>query len=140
MIGLLATGSSGLGWLAVIGRSRVPPPPPMTTAFTGDDSPFARSSSHCFHHRGPAAGGLLPGRPLPPAGSAIASARTPETQLRAWARERPAAHQKRTEPQIAKAQPTILAIWAGVPACAPRKSSGNAYSRQAVAALPRKLT
>src|SRR5271170_6205420 len=35
MIGLLATGSSGLGWFAVIGRSRVPSPPAMTTAFNG---------------------------------------------------------------------------------------------------------
>src|ERR1700733_9136471 len=35
MIGRFATGSSGLGWLAVIGRSRVPSPPAMTTAFTG---------------------------------------------------------------------------------------------------------
>src|SRR5579872_6510028 len=36
MIGRLATGSSGLGWLAVIGRSRVPSPPAMTTAFKAD--------------------------------------------------------------------------------------------------------
>src|SRR5215831_19115992 len=35
MIGLLTTGSSGLGWLAVIGRSLVPSPPAMTTALTG---------------------------------------------------------------------------------------------------------
>ena len=33
MIGRFATGSNGLGWLAVIGRSRVPSPPAMTTAF-----------------------------------------------------------------------------------------------------------
>ena len=33
MIGRLTTGSSGLGWFAVIGRSRVPSPPAMTTAF-----------------------------------------------------------------------------------------------------------
>src|SRR3954471_4915525 len=35
MIGLLTPGSRGLGWLAVIGRSRVPSPPAITTAFTG---------------------------------------------------------------------------------------------------------
>src|SRR5262245_34959203 len=34
MIGLLTTGSSGLGWLAVIGRSLVPSPPAITSAFT----------------------------------------------------------------------------------------------------------
>src|SRR5712692_4771433 len=34
MIGLLTTGISGLGWLAVIGRSLVPSPPAMTTART----------------------------------------------------------------------------------------------------------
>src|ERR1700674_445355 len=39
MIGLLATGSMGLGWLAVIGRSRVPSPPAMTTAFNGFAAP-----------------------------------------------------------------------------------------------------
>src|SRR6516225_6007361 len=41
MIGRLATGSMGLGWLAVIGRSRVPSPPAMTTAFNGFAAPFA---------------------------------------------------------------------------------------------------
>src|SRR6516165_8154462 len=40
MIGRLATGSMGLGWLAVIGRSRVPSPPAMTTAFNGFAAPF----------------------------------------------------------------------------------------------------
>src|SRR4051794_5876499 len=39
MIGRLATGSMGLGWLAVIGRSRVPSPPAMTTAFNGFAAP-----------------------------------------------------------------------------------------------------
>src|ERR1700677_3200813 len=39
MIGRFATGSMGLGWLAVIGRSRVPSPPAMTTAFTGFAAP-----------------------------------------------------------------------------------------------------
>ena len=34
MIGLLTMGSSGLGMLVVIGRSRVPSPPAITTAFT----------------------------------------------------------------------------------------------------------
>src|SRR5580692_2517357 len=36
MIGRLTTGSIGLGWLAVIGRSLVPSPPAITTAFTAD--------------------------------------------------------------------------------------------------------
>ena len=39
MIGRFTTGSIGLGWLAVIGRRRVPSPPAITTAFTG--SPLA---------------------------------------------------------------------------------------------------
>ena len=34
MIGRLTTGSIGLGWFAVIGRSLVPSPPAITTAFT----------------------------------------------------------------------------------------------------------
>jgi len=34
MIGRFTTGSSGLGWLAVMGRRRVPSPPAMTTALT----------------------------------------------------------------------------------------------------------
>jgi hypothetical protein len=36
MMGRLHTGSMGLGWLAVSGRRRVPSPPAMITAFTGD--------------------------------------------------------------------------------------------------------
>jgi len=44
MIGLLATGSSGLGWFAVIGLSRVPSPPAMTTAFNGFAAPFPLSA------------------------------------------------------------------------------------------------
>src|SRR5580692_5895071 len=39
MIGRLATGSMGLGWLAVIGRSRVPSPPAITTAFKAFAAP-----------------------------------------------------------------------------------------------------
>ena len=39
MIGRFTTGSSGLGWLAVIGRSLVPSPPAITTAFTTDAAP-----------------------------------------------------------------------------------------------------
>src|SRR5579875_421488 len=34
MIGRLTIGSIGFGWLAVIGRSLVPSPPAITTAFT----------------------------------------------------------------------------------------------------------
>jgi hypothetical protein len=36
MMGRFTTGSSGLGWFAVIGRSLVPSPPAITTAFTTD--------------------------------------------------------------------------------------------------------
>ena len=39
IIGMLAMGSIGLGWLEVSGRSRVPSPPAMITAFTGPASP-----------------------------------------------------------------------------------------------------
>src|SRR5260370_41149432 len=39
MIGRFATGSIGFGWLAVIGRSRVPSPPAITTAFTAGHPP-----------------------------------------------------------------------------------------------------
>lgn len=41
MIGRLATGSSGFGMLEVIGRSRVPSPPAITTAFITGASSFA---------------------------------------------------------------------------------------------------
>src|SRR3954453_6551338 len=34
MIGLFTTGNSGFGWFAVMGRSRVPSPPAITTALT----------------------------------------------------------------------------------------------------------
>jgi hypothetical protein len=51
----LATGSSGLGWFAVIGRSRVPSPPAMTTAFNGFAAPFPVSAIMCMH---PVAGGI----------------------------------------------------------------------------------
>src|SRR5258708_27679828 len=40
MIGRLTTGSIGFGWLAVIGRSRVPSPPAITTAFTAAQPPY----------------------------------------------------------------------------------------------------
>src|SRR3954462_1551805 len=38
MIGLLATGRSGLGMLEVMGRRRVPSPPAITTAFMSEAS------------------------------------------------------------------------------------------------------
>ena len=44
MIGRLATGSRGLGWLAVIGRSRVPSPPAITTAFNAYAAPSGSGS------------------------------------------------------------------------------------------------
>src|SRR3954468_1248771 len=34
MIGLFTTGNRGLGWVAVMGRSRLPSPPAITTALT----------------------------------------------------------------------------------------------------------
>ena len=53
MIGRLTTGSSGLGWFAVIGRSRVPSPPAMTTAFNGFAAP-----SGFRHYVHPVTGGI----------------------------------------------------------------------------------
>ncbi|GAA4666919.1 hypothetical protein GCM10023347_19550 [Streptomyces chumphonensis] len=46
MIGRLATGRSGLGMLAVMGRRRVPSPPAITTAFMSVASSFKRRRSH----------------------------------------------------------------------------------------------
>ena len=63
MIGLLTIGSSGLGMLAVIGRSRVPSPPAITTAFT---------PAH-----------LLPG---PQPGHAGAPSGSSRSRLRTWTR------------------------------------------------------
>src|SRR4051794_13531737 len=42
MIGRLTTGNNGFGWLAVIGRRRVPSPPAITTALIAG-SPRARN-------------------------------------------------------------------------------------------------
>ena len=81
MIGRLTTGSSGLGWFAVIGRSRVPSPPAITTAFTV-------TSCRAVSSAGPA----------PVVG----------TSCRTWTRYSTPAHQYRAVPQIANAQPTIV--------------------------------
>src|SRR5262249_27261467 len=62
MIGLLTTGSMGLGWLAVIGRSLVPSPPAITTAFTCDPSPSRPSTARPSFHRTPLHGHGRPGR------------------------------------------------------------------------------
>ena len=42
IIGMLAIGNIGLGWLEVNGRSRVPSPPAMITAFTTATPPAGR--------------------------------------------------------------------------------------------------
>ena len=41
MHGLPTIGTIGFGWLDVSGRSRVPSPPAITTAFTGAPPPAA---------------------------------------------------------------------------------------------------
>src|SRR5215470_1291677 len=72
MIGLLTTGSSGLGWLAVIGRSLVPSPPAMTTALTVASAPF--------RHGNPAAvsvPGLVPLAPRVEARRRVAASAQP---------------------------------------------------------------
>src|SRR5215475_14781297 len=52
MIGRFTTGNMGLGWFAVIGRSRVPSPPAITTAFTAAEPPLlGRPSGHAAPHR-----------------------------------------------------------------------------------------
>src|SRR6201995_2578000 len=98
MIGRLATGSSGLGGFAVIGRSRVPSPPAMTTAFNGFAAP-SRFPPLCAPRHG-----RNQGRALVPnefAGSL--------TRLLTWTRYSIAAHQYRAVPQVAKAQPSTRA-------------------------------
>src|SRR5215469_7563353 len=70
MIGLLATGSMGFGWLAVIGRSRVPSPPAITTAFTAPpQTPSPTMLSSC-RLSGPRVTGSRPPHPLGPAAPA----------------------------------------------------------------------
>src|SRR5579875_3825905 len=81
MMGLLTTGSSGFGWLAVIGRSLVPSPPAITTALTaslrslhderapaGLPRPRTRSSAAAPAGRRPAGLPGLPARCQQPAG------------------------------------------------------------------------
>src|SRR3954453_20350865 len=97
MIGRLATGSSGLGWFAVIGRRRVPSPPAMTTAFNGFAAPF-RFPPLCAPRRG-----RNQGRAWSPNEVAMSP-----IKLLTWLRYSIAAHQYRTVPQVAKAQPSIL--------------------------------
>src|ERR1700758_2363223 len=103
MIGLLATGSMGLGWFAVIGRSRVPSPPAMTTAFNSlrllPGFPPLGVPSHRRIHGHPACHALALWL----------------TKLRTWVRYRAAAHQYRAVPQPAKAHPMTRATSAGVP-------------------------
>src|SRR5580700_10096058 len=78
MIGRLTTGSMGLGWFAVIGRSRVPSPPAMTTAFNGFAAPSGSARSGIYpaaagqashlgqvEHRGPPVQGGPPDREGP---------------------------------------------------------------------------
>src|SRR5690349_25158669 len=98
MIGRLATGSSGLGWFAVIGRSRVPSPPAMTTAFNGFAAP-SRFPPLCAPRHG-----RNQGRALVPNEFAVSL-----TRLLTWTRYSIAAHQYRAVPQVAKAQPSTRA-------------------------------
>ena len=95
MIGRLTTGSSGLGWFAVIGRSRVPSPPAITTAFNGFAAP-SRFPPLCAPRHG-----RNQGRALLPNELAVSL-----TRLLTWTRYSTAAHQYRAVPQIANAQPT----------------------------------
>src|ERR1700677_584672 len=99
MIGRLATGSRGLGWFAVIGRSRVPSPPAMTTAFKGFATPSRFRPLGIPRYR-PIHGAAT----LPTCGLAVALPR-----LLTWVRYSIAAHQYRTVPQVAKAQPITRA-------------------------------
>src|ERR1700686_3105431 len=98
MIGRLATGSSGLGWFAVIGRRRVPSPPAMTTAFNGFAAP-SRFPPLCAPRHG-----RNQGRALSPYGLAVLLMR-----LLTWTRYSIAAHQYSAVPQVAKAQPSTRA-------------------------------
>src|SRR5580704_7075601 len=98
MIGRLTTGSSGLGWFAVIGRRRVPSPPAMTTAFNGFAAPSRFPPLCALRHS------QNQGRALLPNGLALLA-----TRLLTWARYSIAAHQYRAVPQIAKAQPSTRA-------------------------------
>src|ERR1700722_13441131 len=101
MIGRFTTGSSGLGWLAVIGRSLVPSPPAITTAFTAAGLLSRRASRHVPGRAHPA---VTPVAAVPPPGPGPASNRL------ACTRYSTAAHQYRALPQIAKVQPATLAV------------------------------
>src|SRR5262249_43721474 len=127
-------GSIGLGWFAVIGRSRVPSPPAITTAFTARRTPFPDERAH--PGRGPAA---QPGGAPPPA-TPVWPGLPPRSSRAVCARESPAAIQYRAVPQIPIDQPATRAISGTVPVCAPSRSRGNAYIRHSVAVLPTKLT
>ena len=127
MIGLLVTGSMGLGWLAVIGRNRVPSPPAMTTAFNGLVPPLpgfripslANCRSRTAHITGLA-------RTHHGRASAVRELALALVKLLTWIRYSIAAHQYSTVPQIAKAQPMTLAVSAAGPEWEPRNSSGKA--------------
>src|SRR3954469_13693065 len=87
MIGLLTTGSRGLGWLAVMGRSRVPSPPAITTAFTGaTPSRWVRRSWSGF--RSLQFAGAVPG-PYEPLDLGGVERRRPPVQAGPPQRERP---------------------------------------------------
>ena len=101
MIGRLTTGSRGLGWLAVIGRSRVPSPPAITTAFT------VRSLRVAFTLIGARVAGV---HSRGPDWSQRAGRRVRLAGLGVWDQVEAAAHQYSALPQITNAQPMILAI------------------------------
>src|SRR3984885_6153228 len=99
MIGLLHTGSSGLGWLAVIGRSRVPSPPAITTAFTGSGppSPLSGRDSH------------RPPRPFRPADRPSGSNPVVRTQ-----RLQPRGYSNRPSIMTGGSQPANAAAWLAI--------------------------
>src|SRR2546423_14278706 len=98
MIGRLTTGSSGLGWFAVIGRSRVPSPPAMTTAFNGFAAP-SRFPPLCAPRHGRNQGRAL----------LLNEFVVSLTRCLTWTRYSIAAHQYRAVPQVAQAQPSTRA-------------------------------
>src|SRR4029077_16608661 len=80
MVGFFPPGSSGLGWLAVIGRSRVPSPPALTPAFTCYPSPPANTAYlPSFHRRRARVMASVPAAPSRPT-----SPRPARPPLRPW--------------------------------------------------------
>src|ERR1700748_2435154 len=98
MIGRLATGSSGFGRVGGLGRSRVPSPPAMTTAFNGFAAP-SRFPPLCAPRHGRNQGRAL----------LLNEFEVSLTRSLTWTRYSIAAHQYRAVPQVANAQPSTRA-------------------------------